>query len=94
MCNHTNGVADVADFGDDASGVYLADAGDGRQRVRDDCKLLLNGLVQNFDLLFQGTHGCDRNGHCLVNTLQSPANIDQSQILRCSGSDPRKTAVC
>ena len=36
---------DVADFGDNASGVDLADAGDRRQSVWDDFKLLLNGIV-------------------------------------------------
>ena len=38
---------DVADFGDDTSGVNLADTGDGSQRVWDNFKLLLNGLVQH-----------------------------------------------
>ena len=81
---------DVADFGDDASGVYLADAGDGRQRVRDDCKLLLNGLVQNFDLLFQGTHGCDRNGHCLVNRVVH----GNRQPVRVSGCNLDRLRFC
>ena len=57
---------DVADFGDDAGGVNLANAGNGGQRVWDDLKLLLNGLVQRLDLALQGAHGGDRDGHDLV----------------------------
>ena len=60
---------DVTDFGDDTGGVDLADAWDGSQRVGDDFELLLNSLVQNLDLLFQGPHGGDRNGHRLVHRV-------------------------
>ena len=42
---------DIANFSDDTSGVDLANTGDGCQRVRDDFKLVFNGLVQNLDLL-------------------------------------------
>ena len=44
--------ADIADFGNDTGRVDFADAGNGCQRVGDDLELLLNGLVQHFDLLF------------------------------------------
>ncbi len=56
----------VTDFSDDASTIDLTDAGDGCQCMRDNFGLLLNGLVQNFDLLFQGAHSRDINGHCLI----------------------------
>ena len=59
---------DIADLGDDTGGVDPADTRDGSQCIGDDFKLLLNGLVQNFDLLFQGSHGGDRNGHRLIHT--------------------------
>ena len=39
---------------------------DGGKRVGDDLKLLLNGLVQHFNLLFQCPHCGNRNGHRLV----------------------------
>ena len=42
----------VANLSNDTSGVYLANAGNGGQRVRDDLKLVFNGFVQNLDLLF------------------------------------------
>ena len=57
---------DVADFGDDAGGIDLADAGDGYKRVGNDFKLLLNSLVQDFDLAVQSPHGCDRDRHSLI----------------------------
>ena len=57
---------DIANLGDDTGGVDLADTGDGGQRVGDDLKLLLNGLVQDLDLLPQSPHGGDRNGHRLI----------------------------
>ena len=57
---------DIADLGIDTSGVDLADTGDGGKRVGDDLKLLLNGLVQHFNLLFQCPHCGNRNGHRLV----------------------------
>ena len=56
----------VADLGDDTGRVDLADAGNGGQRVGDDLELLLNGLVQHFDLLFQCPHCGDRNSHRLI----------------------------
>ena len=57
---------DIANLGDDTGGVDLADTGDGGQRVGDDLKLLLNGLVQDLDLLPQSPHSGDRNGHRLI----------------------------
>ena len=48
--------ADIADLGNDTGGVDFADAGDGGERVRDDLELLLNRLVQNFDLPIQRPH--------------------------------------
>src|SRR5574344_1322863 len=48
---------DVADLGDDAGGVDLADTGNRSQRIRDDLELLLDGLLQRLDLLVHGTHG-------------------------------------
>ena len=41
---------DIADFSNDTGGVYLANAGNGGQGIRDDLKLVFNGLVQNLDL--------------------------------------------
>ena len=58
--------ADIADLSDDAGRVDLADAWDGCQGVRDDLKLLFNGLVQHLDLLFQGPHGGNRDCHRLI----------------------------
>ena len=60
---------DIANFSDDTGGVDLANAGDGGQCIRDDLKLLLNSFVQYLDLLFQGTHRSDRNGHSLIHGI-------------------------
>ena len=43
----------ITNFSDNTSGVNLSNTGDGCQSVRNDFKLLLNGLLQNLDLLFQ-----------------------------------------
>ena len=56
----------VADFSDDAGGVNLANARNGSQGIGDDFKLLLNGLVQNLDLLFQGPHRGNGDRHGLI----------------------------
>ena len=58
--------ADIAEIGDDAGGVDLANARDGGQGVRDEFELLFNGLIQHLDLLLQGAHGCNGNSHCLI----------------------------
>ena len=42
---------DITNLSNDTGGVDLANTGDGCQRVRDDFKLVFNGLVQNLDLL-------------------------------------------
>ena len=57
---------DITDFGDDTSGIDLANDGDRGQRVWDDLKLLLNSLVQHLDLTIQRPHGGNGDGHNLV----------------------------
>ena len=54
---------DIANLSDDTGRVDLANAGDGRQGIWDNLKLLFNGLVQNLDLLFQSPHGGNRHCH-------------------------------
>lgn len=39
--------------------IIVPQSEDRGERVWDDCKLLLNGLIQDFDLLLQSTHGGD-----------------------------------
>ncbi len=60
---------DIADLGDDTSGIDLAYARDGCQGVGNDFKLLLDCLVQIFDLLLQRPHGRDGDGHNLVDGI-------------------------
>ena len=60
---------DIADFSDDTGGVDLANARNGGQSVRDDLKLLFNGLIQYLDLFFQGTHRGNGNGHGLIHGI-------------------------
>ena len=61
--------ADVTNFSDDTGGVDLANAWNGSQGVRNDLELLLNGFVQHLDLLFQGPHRGNEDGHGLVHGI-------------------------
>ena len=60
---------DIADLGDDTGGVNLADTRDRYKGVVNNFKLLRNGLVQYFDLLFQSAHGGNRDSHCLIHRV-------------------------
>ena len=60
---------DIANLGDDAGGVDLANAWDRGKCIRDDLELLLNGLVQYLDLLFHGPHRSDGYSHSLVHRI-------------------------
>lgn len=56
----------VANLGDDAGGVDLADAMDGGQRVGDNLKLLLDGFAQRLNLALHGPYKCNDHAHGLV----------------------------
>lgn len=56
----------IANFSDNTGRVNLSNTGDGCQSVRNNFKLLFNGLIQYFDLPFQCAHGSNRNSYCLV----------------------------
>lgn len=56
----------VANLGDDAGGVDLADAMDGGQRVGDNLKLLLDGFAQRLNLALHGPYKCNGHAHGLV----------------------------
>ena len=57
---------DIANLSDDTSRVNFANTGNGGQGIRDDFKLVFNGLVQHLDLLFQSPHGGNRDCHRLI----------------------------
>ena len=76
---------DVADLGDNTSGVDLADAGYGSKCVRDDLELLLNGFVQDLDLLIQCPHGRNGNAHRLIHRVVYRDR--QAVRVPCSGLD-------
>ena len=74
----------IPDFSDDTGGVDLANAGNGCQRVRDDFKLVFNGLVQNLDLFLQSPHGGNGDRHGLVYRIVHSLG----QAVRASGRSP------
>ena len=57
---------DIANFSDNTGRVDYSNTRDGCQGIRDDLKLVLNGLVQHLDLFLQGPHGSNRYSHGLV----------------------------
>ena len=58
--------ADIANLGDHASRVDLADSWNRGQGIGNDLELLLNGFVKRLDLVFQCPHSCDGGRHDLV----------------------------
>ena len=61
--------ADVADFCDDSSRAYRANAGDRSERVGDIHELALNLLIQYLDLGLHGPHGGNGNRQHLIHRV-------------------------